>query len=127
MNKIPKHAQLYLSYVAVEENMSVSLNDKLQCNVPYEKKNTCKKPNGDKYALIIESPSLNTLFFETFLHPKSQARGKYFSSTTDMSQVNNCFKLLNFFHRSFFQLSEKFSFSCIYKSTDNEITALHSI
>lgn len=62
-------------------------------------KTHAKKPNQYKYAFIIRPSSSGTLFFKTdtpFPSPKPQARGKYFCSTTDMSQANNGFKLLNF-------------------------------
>lgn len=99
IRSFPKRALLYLRYVTEKETMSVSLNDELQCDNLYENKHTCKKPDRYKYAFVIRPSCLSTLVFEVdipLFSPKSQARGKYFSSTVDVSQVNNVFKLLNF-------------------------------
>lgn len=66
---------------------------------PLKIKTHAKKPNQYKYAFIVRPSSYSTLFFKThipFLSPKPQARGKYFCSTSDTSQTNNGFKLLNF-------------------------------
>lgn len=81
-----------------EKGTCVSINDK-QCGIPYEDKNTGKKAKPIQICIynktiLFKHPVLQTDI--SFLSPKPQARGKYFCSTTDMSQTNNGFKLLNF-------------------------------
>lgn len=113
IRSFPKRALLYLRYVTEKETTSVSLNDKLQCDNLYENKHTCKKPHRYKYAFVIRPPCLSILVFEVDIHYFLQNHRP--EGNTSPVQLM-CPKSTMY---SSCWTSQKCSFSCIYKLTDN--------